>query len=69
MIGLPNWCLPTDARSGCLSVGGQKMWQTLWVWLGDNSKEVGALGAIVFGVSSAILTGVALWVSYRNNFG
>jgi hypothetical protein len=41
----------------------------VWLWLDTNSKPVGALASIAFGMSSALVAWVALTVSYRNNFG
>jgi hypothetical protein len=41
----------------------------IWTWLDINSKQLGALSSVVFGVSSAVVAWVALRLNYRNNFG
>jgi hypothetical protein len=40
-----------------------------WQWLDANSKQIGALGSIVFGLSSAVVAWTALTISYRNSNG
>lgn len=41
----------------------------LWAWLDINSKQLGAVSSIVFGLSSAVVAWVALRLNYRNNYG
>src|SRR5471032_139503 len=40
-----------------------------WRLLGENSKEIGAVGSILFGISGAIAAWLAFRLNYRNNFG
>ena len=41
----------------------------VWEWLGANSKQVGALASITFGLSSAAVAWLAFRMTWRNNFG
>jgi hypothetical protein len=40
-----------------------------WAWLDTNSKQIGALGAITFGLSSAIVAWLAYRLNRQNNLG
>jgi hypothetical protein len=40
-----------------------------WSWLDANSRQIGAVGSIVFGLSSAAVAWFAFRLNYRNNFG
>jgi hypothetical protein len=40
-----------------------------WIWLDTNSKQIGALSSIAFGLSSAVVAWVALRLSILNSLG
>ncbi len=40
-----------------------------WTWLDTNSKQIGALTSVVFGVSGAVVAWVALRLNHYGNFG
>lgn len=51
-------------------VGVVVEWLTfIWSMLDTQSKPIGALSSIVFGLSSAVVAGAALRLNYRNNHG